>query len=166
MTTNLKCVRHSHNTTNVRSHLDVSSAHVHAVADTPQLTELPLEDWRDGDTGMVGLLQTSTHVTLEAESTSEVANSLLFKGRRFRREREGESASGNLFCRERSISVVVHCDDFFAVGPRRIPRWCVAGENENCRMGCARQGVSRCGRAGPRGQASEDAFSFLDVFKD
>ena len=65
-------------------HLDVSSAHVHAVADRSQLTELPLEDRRDVDIGMVGLLQTSGYVTCEAESNSEAAHSLLFKQRRFK----------------------------------------------------------------------------------
>ena len=68
--------------------------------------------------------------------------------------------------------MVVHGNDFFAVGPReeltRHPSGSRLGESrakkriaESGRLRRVRQGVSRCGRAGPRGQACEDAFLFL-----
>ena len=95
-------------------HIDVSMAYFHADAVRPVLIELPAEDYEEGDEYRVGVLQKSAYGTRDAalnwerEYCRTLASLGLERGR----------SSGNLFKNVRqSTSLMVHGDDFVAVGP-------------------------------------------------
>ena len=163
VTTNLKCLRHCeswwHNstwpsggTTNARSCISMWAVHRCTQSQTGHSWQSSL--LKIGGTETSAYLDCSTRARTWRAKQSPTVRQLTrcCSSSDASSERERESASGNLFCRERSISVVVHGDDFFAVWATRwayqaslqIPPWCVAGENENCRIWTTAACTTRC----------------------
>jgi len=97
-------------------HIDVSRAYFHAAVTRPVIIEIPPEDWQEGDDGKVGVLLKSMYGTRDAASNwaSEFTKTLQKVGFEV-----GESSSNVFRHRRLSVVMVVHGDDFIAVGPRR-----------------------------------------------
>ena len=94
--------------------VDVKRAHFHARASRRLFIELPKEDARHGEPDLCGELVMSLYGTRDAAFNWEEAYSTYLQDLGFER---GKASPCHFFDARRQLRLLVHGDDFVAVGP-------------------------------------------------
>ena len=100
--------------------VDVKRAYFYAKAQRPMYIEIPIEDFQDGDEGMIGKLDLSLYGARDAAQNwaKEYASHLQRFG-----FRAGLASPCNFMHKARELSVTVHGDDFTVAGPENSLVW-------------------------------------------
>ena len=98
----------------------MSRAYFYAPATRPLFIEIPIEDWNEGDEGMVGQLQLSLYGTRDAAQNWAATYTKLLRRLGFK---QGKASSCNFAHISRDIQLTVHGDDFLIVADAEQLKW-------------------------------------------
>ena len=121
-------------------HLDVSRAYFHALCKRPTFIHIPDEDYEAGDEWKLGRLRVSMYGTREAARNWEDTYSDILEKAGFRR---GISTPCVFTHDSREIRIVVHGDDFLAIGRESQLKWYKAEMEKSLEVKTTMIGPSR-----------------------